>query len=127
MVAYTARLQLDRVDPVAIGRYWSDRVEDLFRACVADRHLLAPQRTVDVRFDDFMADDMGTVARIYDVAGQPLTDPARSAMAAFVAAHPRGRHGTVVYDASVLGIDEAERRRSLAFYSERFGVAETGA
>ena len=36
--------------------------------------------------------------------------------------HGRGRHGTVVYQPEVLGIDPAERRRALAFYCDRFGV-----
>ena len=39
-----------------------------------------------------------------------------------MAAHPRGRYGTVAYDLSQFGLDEAERRRALAFYTERFGV-----
>ena len=38
--------------------------------------------------------------------------------------HPRGRHGTVAYDLAQFGLDGAERRRALAFYTERFGVTE---
>jgi hypothetical protein len=44
-------------------------------------------------------------------------------MTDFMAAHQRGRHGTVVYDGAALGIDPAERRRALAFYSDQFDVA----
>jgi hypothetical protein len=40
MVAYTARLALERVEPAAFGRYWADRVEEMLRRAVADRHLL---------------------------------------------------------------------------------------
>ena len=47
-------------------------------------------------------------------------------MADFMAAHPRGRHGTVVYQPEVLGIDPAERREALAFYRTRFGIEEEG-
>jgi hypothetical protein len=43
-------------------------------------------------------------------------------MASFMAAHPRGRHGAVIYDMAQFGLDSAERRRALAFYTERFGV-----
>jgi hypothetical protein len=43
-------------------------------------------------------------------------------MAAFMAAHPRGRYGTVAYDLSQFGLDARERRQALAFYTERFGV-----
>jgi hypothetical protein len=122
MIAYSARMHTEHVDPVAVGHYWSARSEDLFRACAEDRGLLPDGHTIDVRFDDFMADDMGMVQRIYHVAGQPFTDEAGAAMRDFMAAHQRGRHGTVVYQADVLGIDRAERRAALAFYNDRFGV-----
>ena len=77
---------------------------------------------IDVRFDEFMADDVATVERVYDLAGQPFTPAVKAAMDAFMAEHPRGRHGAVLYDPGQLGIDPDERRRALAFYSERFGV-----
>ncbi len=126
MVAYTARLSAARVDPRAIGRYWSDRVEDLFRACTDQCDALPPEQVVHVRFDEFMADDLGTVVRIYEVAGQPLDRRARTSMARFVDQHPRGRHGTVVYDPAAVGIDPGERAAALAFYARRFGVPLDG-
>jgi hypothetical protein len=124
MVAYSARMSFDPPDPHRLGRYWADRVEDLLRACVRDRELLPAAQSMDVRFHEFMADDVAMVERIYDLAGHPMTDGARAAMARFVAEHPRGRHGTVVYDLAALGLDASERRRALAFYTERFGVQE---
>ncbi|HVC71750.1 MAG TPA: sulfotransferase [Acidimicrobiales bacterium] len=124
MIAYTARMHSARVDPLAIGRYWSARVEDLFRACARDRHLLPDDQTIDVRFDEFMADDMAMVTRIYALADQPFGPASRRAMTDFMSGHQRGRHGTVAYQPDVLGIDPAERRRALAFYSERFGLAD---
>jgi hypothetical protein len=48
---------------------------------------------------------------------------ARAAMASFMAAHPRGLHGAVTYDLGQFGLDAGERRRALAFYTERFGVS----
>jgi hypothetical protein len=122
MIAYSARMHTDHVDPVAVGRYWSARGEDLFRACAEDRHLLPDAQTIDVRFDEFMADDVAMVQRIYDVAGQPFTTAAGQGITAFMDTHQRGRHGTVVYQPEVLGIDIAERRRALSFYGQAFAV-----
>jgi hypothetical protein len=122
MVAYSARMNLARPDPLAIGAYWRDRVEDLLRACVRDRDVLPAGQTVDVRFDEFMADDVGMVRRIYDLADQPWDDPAATAVQAYMDEHPRGRHGGVVYDLAAVGIDRAEREQALAFYRDRFGV-----
>jgi hypothetical protein len=122
MIAYTSRMAVDRIDPVAIGSYWSSRVEDLFRACTDDRELLPIDQSIDVPFDQLMADDIGVVEQIYAVADQPFTPATRRAMEEFMAGHPRGRHGTVTYQPEVLGIDRAERYEALAFYTERFGI-----
>ncbi|MDA8047829.1 MAG: sulfotransferase [Actinomycetota bacterium] len=124
MLAYSARMGRDRVDVAGIGRYWADRLERMLAACVADRDVLPEDRSIDVRFPEFMADDMAMVGRIYDLAGQTLTDGSRAAMEKFMLDHPRGRHGTVVYDMAQLGLDRDERRRALRFYTDRFGLEE---
>src|SRR5262249_42711617 len=123
MAAYTARMNIEPpIDLQAIGRYWADRIADLFRACVRDRHLVPPARSIDVRFDDFMRDDLATVRRIYALAGQPVTADAEAAWAAFMATHPRGVHGTVEYDLAQFGLEAAEIREACAEYIARFDV-----
>jgi hypothetical protein len=122
MIAYTARLTRDRVDVEGVGSYWADRLERMLRRCAEERDALPAERTIDVHFDEFMADDLAMVARVYDLAGQSLDQRALDSMASFMAAHPRGRHGAVIYDMAQFGLDSAERRRALAFYTERFGV-----
>jgi hypothetical protein len=122
MIAYTSRLALAKVDPSAIGRYWAPRVQDLLRACVADRDVVPGTQSIDVRFSEFMADDVGMVERIYRLAGQPMTSEARTAMESFMVEHPRGRHGRVIYDLADFGLDPIECRAALSFYRDRFGV-----
>jgi hypothetical protein len=76
-----------------------------------------------VAFDEFMADDVSMVERIYNVADQPFTPAVRVAMDAFMVEHPRGRHGGVLYDLEGdFGIDPAERRAALRDYTDRFNV-----
>ena len=82
------------------------------------------EQSIDVRFHDFMADEEKTVARVYERAGQPMTEAAGEAMAEFVTSHPRGRHGGVRYQPEAVGMDVAERRAALKFYVDRFGVEE---
>jgi hypothetical protein len=122
MIAYTARLTRDRVDVEGMGGYWADRLELMLRRCTEERDALPAERTIDVRFDEFMADDLAMVRRVYDLAGQPLDRRAEESMASFMASHPRGRFGAVHYDLAQFGLDGTERRRALAFYTERFGV-----
>lgn len=124
MLTYAARMSVEHPDPAAYGPYWSQRVEDLLRACERDRDLIPSGQAIDVRFHEFMADDFAMVERIYDVAGQPMTPAARAGMDAFLATHPRGKFGTVVYDLAAFGIDPDERRNAMRSYAERFGTAD---
>jgi hypothetical protein len=123
MLAYSARLTRDEVDVVGIGNYWADRLVRMLHACAEGHDVLPDAQTIDVHFDEFMADDMAMVGRVYELAGQPMDDRARSAMAAFMDAHPRGKYGAVAYDLAEFGLDPTERRKALAFYTDRFGVS----
>jgi hypothetical protein len=123
MLAYSARLTRDKVDVVGIGTYWADRLVRMLHACAEDHDVLPAAQTIDVHFDEFMADDMAMVGRVYELAGQPMDDASNAAMAAFMDAHPRGKYGAVVYDLAEFGLDPAERRKALSFYTDRFGVS----
>ena len=122
MLAYSARLTRDHVDVEGIGHYWANRLELMLGRCAEDHHVLPADQTIDVHFDEFMADDMAMVARVYEVADQSLDRSSRNAMQAFMAEHPRGKFGSVDYDLAEFGLNPVERRRALSFYSERFGV-----
>ena len=61
MATYSARLSQRVVDPVKLGGYWAGRIEEMLRACVEDREQLPEKRSLDVRFHEFMADDLATV------------------------------------------------------------------
>jgi hypothetical protein len=122
MVAYACRMNLAHPDPTAMGAYWRDRVGDLLADCARDRDLLPAAQTIDVGFDEFMADDVTMVERVYALAGQPFDDRARTAMQDYMATHPRGRHGGVRYDAEVLGLDRSELDAGFAAYRDRFAA-----
>ncbi len=127
MTSYGDRMRCTRPDPVRTAHYWADRVETLLRSCGRDRDLLPAARSLDVRFDDFMADDLGTVDRIYALAGVEMTPTARDRLAEYVTENPRGRHGRIVYDMQEdFGIDRAALRERFRFYMDRFGVPGEG-
>lgn len=120
MVAYTSRTHTDHVDVSGLAHGWVDRIDDLLTACVRDRDVLAPDRSLDVRFDEFMADDLGTVHAIYDLAGQPFTERSDEGIADYLAGHRRGRLGTIAYDPAQLGLDPDDLRARFATYTARF-------
>ena len=127
MLAYGERLRRTRLDLPMLASYWIDRVERLLRACVRDREAIPAAQSIDVLFHDFMADERGMVARIYDRAGLAMTSAAQSALETFMAADARGRHGQVVYDLQGdFGVDPADVRRRFEFYFARFPVRPEG-
>jgi hypothetical protein len=69
-----------------------------------------------------MADEAGTVARAYELAGQPLDVRARAAHEGYLESHRRNRHGRVVYEPAAVGIDPVRARAALSAYCDRFGV-----
>lgn len=120
MIAYTSRIHTDTVDPQRVGTAWAARVESMLSACVRDRSVLGPDRSLDVRFDDFMADDLAVARRVYELADQPLTPAAEQAMAEYLAGHQRGRLGRIAYSPAAVGLDPADILRRNAPYIERF-------
>jgi hypothetical protein len=123
MTCYGARMSYRTTDPAWYLDYWSRRVEQLLAASVRDRHRLPGDRTIDVPFHEFMADELATVERIYEVAGLPMTDEARAQIRAHLDDHARGKHGRVVYDLREdFGAEPARVREPFGFYLERFAV-----
>lgn len=123
MQAYSQRINRRRVATRELIDYWSDRIEHLLRACVRDRACIAPERSHDSPFHLFMADEMGVLAEVYAKAGLELTPVARERLQHYVATHPRGKEGKVIYHlARDFGVEPAALRERFAFYFERFPV-----
>jgi Sulfotransferase family len=98
MMTYAARMSYRTVDPDWYIDYWTDRVDRLLTAAVRDIDLVPAAQRFDVHFDEFMADDIAMVERIFDFAGHPMTKAARRQLDHHMATHERGRFGQVVYD-----------------------------
>src|SRR5262249_47896867 len=94
----------------------------MLRSCADERDVLPADQSIDVHFDEFMADDVAMVERIYGLAGQPMTDTTRAAMQSFMEDHPRGKLAGIVDDLAGFGSDAGERRDALRFYTDRFDV-----
>ena len=127
MLAYGQRMNRKQVETAQLIAYWSDRIEHLLRACVADRPMLSPVRSIDVLFHEFMADDIGIIENIYDLAGVGLGSDARGQLHAYLKSHPRGKEGRVRYDLeSDFGVHPDHLHARFGFYFDRFPViAET--
>lgn len=120
MLTYSARMHCCPVPVRDIAASWVDRLELMLNALVRDRDVIPPERSIDIRFDDFMADEMCTAAAVFTLAGEPVTDEARTAMSEYLAGHQRGRLGRVATSPEMFGLDERDLQVRFAPYVARF-------
>lgn len=120
MITYTARMHRSPVPITEIAASWIDRLNVMLTALVRDRDVIGPDRSVDIRFDDFMADELGVAERVYQLAGETLSAEARATMASYLAGHQRGRLGQVATSPDLFGLDEHDLAVRFGSYVERF-------
>jgi hypothetical protein len=126
MLAYGDRNRRVAIDADELAAYWVDRIERLLRAAVRDVQLIPPDRRIDVEFRDFMADDVAVSERIIAATGLDVTDECHSGLTDYVAAHPRGKDGRVVYDLrSDFNLDPDDLYQRYAFYFDAFPQIRT--
>jgi hypothetical protein len=120
MLVYSARMHRSSVAVEEIAAAWIDRLELMLAAFARDRDGIAPERSIDVGFDDFMADELGVAERVFGLVDEPVTDDARTAMGDYLAGHQRGRLGRVVTSCEMFGLNEEDLRARFAPYVGRF-------
>jgi hypothetical protein len=120
MITYSARLHRSPVPVEQIAASWIDRLDQMLSTLVRDRDTIGPERSIDIRFDEFMANEVGVAEQVYGLAGEPFTEEARTAIAGYLAGHQRGRLGNVETSYEMFGLTEDSLRARFAPYVERF-------
>lgn len=124
LYAYTRAIFVDHVDPHAIGEeimsgYWAEALDGAFDA---HRECLAPERVVDIRQPDLVADPIGVAERVYETFSLDWNATARSGVAEHVKAQasaPRARH---IHSLEGFGLRPEAVRERFKAYCERFRV-----
>lgn len=125
MMGHGERMRYPRIDGPGLLDYWSDRVDRLLRACVGDRDVWPDEQRVDVPFEPFMADPMHFVRQVHAKAGMETTPQSVAEMEHFVATHPRGKFGQIVYDLEAdFGISRGELRKRFDYYFDAFPIVK---
>jgi hypothetical protein len=120
MITYSARMHRSAVPVQEIAAYWVERLELMLAALVRDRDVIGPERSLDVRFDDYMADELGVAKQAYALAGESMHDETPSAISDYLSGHRRGRLGRVATSCEMFGLDEDDLRDRFTPYVERF-------
>ncbi|HMJ74530.1 MAG TPA: sulfotransferase [Iamia sp.] len=106
-----------------IAEHWTSMLEESITRIDAFRTAHPDHPIVDVHYADLVGDPIGTVGRLSDAIGTPLSREGETAMAAYVAAHPKGAFGRHGYDLATYGLDTDQLRERFAGYVERYEVA----
>lgn len=114
----------DEVDAASVGPeqagFWA---EFLGRALATRRRGgAAVDRILDVRFEEVLADPIAVVERIYERFELPLTGSTVDAMRAYLASHPRDRHGVHRYAPETFGLTADSLRDVFRDYRAEYGL-----
>jgi hypothetical protein len=117
---YEGRFREKKVDVEWHLDYWTDRVRRLLEAYVRDADVVPAEQRLDVDFNELVADDESVMRRVYDVAGLPVTERSDGERAAYVANHPRRKHGEIDNDLQRnFGADVEAIRKQFSFYYDK--------
>lgn len=123
MLAYGQRMNRKKPELQPLLNYWSDRIEHLLQGCVADRGKLDPNKSIDVPFHTFMADDLAMVEKIYAVADLEMNEKSKGELQTYIDDHPRGKHGRMIYNLQQqFGISREQLAERFEFYYSQFPV-----
>ena len=115
----------DEVDPLEVARDWTARLRMVLDRTIDVREAREYPDAIfyDMYFPDFVGDQFAEVEKIYDALALPMSDSGATAMRAFIADNPKGKHGIHRYEPEEYGIDPATVRREFARYIDRFDLA----
>lgn len=89
---------------------------------ILDNTMIDDPRIHHVRYQDFVADQVGTIRRFYEFAGHAWTSAAEAAMRDYLAGNRGDRHGKFLYSTELIDGDIDALHEEFAPYRERFGL-----
>ena len=100
-------LYSDHEDPARTGREQMETWHHYFDRFLESRKRLNKEdQIIDLHFEDFASDHIGTARKIYDKFGWELTDETIARFQAFLAANPRDKNGLHMYKLEDFGLTE---------------------
>lgn len=124
LVATLRRLSSDEVSRVRVAEYYAWALAKGYDNTVAYRRSgeLPASQVVDLYFQDFIRDQVGTVRRAYEHFGLELSAEAAEAMQSFLDDHPSDKHGEHLYSFGDVGLDEKQVRAMFHRYQSYFDI-----
>lgn len=122
LIKFVRAIYSDDVDLVGIGRSFIDTFSLMIERSDAFREQHGKDAIHDVQYADTLGDPLKIVRGIYDHFGEPLTSEAEAAMAGYIAANPKGKHGSHAYALEEYGLTKQAVRDRFADYIDRYDI-----
>jgi hypothetical protein len=119
LISSVRSLYSDDEDPIRTGAEQAEFWSSAFNIFLEQRKELDKEnQIIDLKFDDFIQDQMGVVEQIYQRFSWNLSDASREAMRNFLNANPPGKHGTHEYTLEQFGLSEEKIEKQFKSYIE---------
>jgi hypothetical protein len=124
LLATLRRLATDSTSIAEGGAEFAEYLLDGLDRSVSAREdgTVPAARVVDVHFQEFLSDPLGSVRAIYARLGLDLAPPAEARMRAFLGENPQDKHGVHRYSLAETGLDAGDLRERARRYQEYFAV-----
>lgn len=106
-----------------IRDHWSAAIEDLVRRVMEFRDRHGDGTFYDVAYHELVADPVGSVRRIYEHFGDPLSAEAETAMGSYATANQQGVRGVHQYRADDFSLDVDALYQRFGDYMQRYEVS----
>jgi hypothetical protein len=103
-----------------IAGIWTDTVDLMINRTLEFRDAHPEVQFVDVLYDDYIADPIAAVARLYDELGRELTPDAEKAMREMATREPQHKFGRHTYALADVGLRREDVEDRFVRYYERF-------
>lgn len=122
MVTHGRGVFSDQVDPLEVGRDWTDKVVRMITRATEARERHDASHFIDVSYYDLMKDPLKQMERIYVFAEQPFDETTRANIRASHESSPQHRYGKHVYKLESFGLEAEALNARFASYRERYQI-----
>ncbi len=117
LISSVRTLYSDHEDPNVTGAEQAMLWSRYFDRFIESRENLSrDEQIIDLKFEDFVNDQVGSIRKIYDRFGWELSDEALEKFRLFLEENPKDKHGKHEYSLDAFGLKEGEVNRQFSKY-----------
>ena len=126
LISSVRSLYSDHEDPIQSGQEQAETWSKYFDRFLEDRKKINKEdQIIDLQFEDFVKDQLGTVKEIYKKFNWELDLDSEDKMKHFLAQNPKDKHGAHDYSLADFGLTEAQINKQYSNYNQFIELLKT--